>query len=61
MRARRQVYEGRPNALLTILVDRLFHCPLVVLRPGMKQRNPPRSLFFRKELAADKEQHHLAD
>lgn len=55
------MYESRPDALLTILVDRLFHCLLVVLRPGAKQRNPPRSLFFRKEFAADKEHDHLAE
>ena len=61
MRGGRQVYEVGPNALLAILVDSIFRCALVVLRPGQKQRNRPRSLFFRKEFGRNKEQDYLAE
>lgn len=51
----RPMHEVRPNALLTILVDYLFHFPVVVLEPGLKQRNLRTSLFFRKEFEKHKE------
>ena len=61
MRAGRRVYEVRPNALLAILVDYLFHFPVVVLKPGFNQRNLAASLFFRKEFARNKDQDYLAE
>ena len=49
------MFEARPNALLAILLDCVFHCPVVVLKPGLKQRDLPASLFFRKEFEKYKE------
>ena len=46
----------RPNALPTVLVDRLFHCPVVLLNPVFERRNLRTSLFFRKEFEKHLEQ-----
>ena len=51
------MHEVRLNALPTILVDRLFRCPVVVLNPGLQQRSLPASLFLRKEFEKQKEHH----
>ena len=51
------MHEVVPIDLLAILVDRLFHCPVVVLKPGLKQRNLPASLFLRKEFGKHREHH----
>jgi hypothetical protein len=51
------MHEVRPNALPAILVDCAFHCPVVVLKPGLKGRNLRASLSFRKEFEKRKEHH----
>jgi hypothetical protein len=56
MWASRHLHEVMPIALLAILVDRLFHCPVLVLKPAVDQRNPWASLFFRKEFEIREEQ-----
>jgi hypothetical protein len=56
MWASRHMHEVVPIALLAILVDRLFHCPVVVLKARLNPRNPRASLFFRKEFEIREEQ-----
>jgi hypothetical protein len=48
------MFEVGPNALPTVLVDRVFHCPVVGLKPGLKRRDLRTSLSFRKEFEKHK-------